>query len=139
MISSARPNWDFEVFFDNECPLCRKEIALLRRLDRRQRIQFTDITDPQFRPDSVGRTFDELMAEIHGRLPDGTMVKGVEVFRRLYAAIGLGWLVPLTRLPGISHILDWGYRVFARNRLNLTGRCHASGACDTSLRTKGTT
>ena len=33
------------------------------------------------------------MAQIHGRLPDGTWLQGVEVFRRLYAAIGFGSLV----------------------------------------------
>ena len=34
-------------------------------------------------------------------------------------------LVWLTRLPGLSHTLDLGYRLFARNRLKLTGRCTA--------------
>jgi predicted DCC family thiol-disulfide oxidoreductase YuxK len=45
------------------------------------------------------------------------------VFRRLYAAVGFGPLVVLTRLPGISHLLEVAYRVFARNRLRWTGRC----------------
>lgn len=29
---------------------------------------------------------------IHAVLPDGSTVKGVEVFRRVYDAIGLGWV-----------------------------------------------
>lgn len=29
---------------------------------------------------------------IHAVLPDGSTVKGVEVFRRVYEAIGLGWV-----------------------------------------------
>lgn len=49
----------------------------------------------------------------------------IEVFRRLYAAVGFGPLVLLSRLPLISQLLDWGYAVFARNRLRLTGRCTA--------------
>ena len=52
---------------------------------------------------------------------------GVEVFRRLYTAIGLGPLVWATRLPIVSGLLDWGYRFFARNRLRWTGRCSDSG------------
>ncbi len=32
-----------EVFFDGECPLCMREIRMLRRLDRKDRIRFTDI------------------------------------------------------------------------------------------------
>jgi len=67
------------------------------------------------------------MAQIHGRLADGTWLRGVDVFRRLYAAIGFGPLVFLSRLPLISQVLEWGYAMFARNRLRLTGRCSANG------------
>jgi predicted DCC family thiol-disulfide oxidoreductase YuxK len=77
--------------------------------------------------------WDDLMASIHGRLPDGKIVKGVEVFRRLYAAVGFAPLVVLTRLPGISHLLDLAYRWFAKNRLRLTGRCN-DRACSTPAR-----
>jgi hypothetical protein len=69
------------------------------------------------------------MDRIHGRLPDGTVVEGVEVFRRLYAAVGFGPLVALTRLPGVSQLLDLAYHAFAKNRLRLTGRC-VDGACE---------
>lgn len=58
---------------------------------------------------------------------------GVEVFRRLYAAVGFGPLAALTRLPGVAQLLDLGYRWFAKNRLRLTGRC-ADGACELHLR-----
>ena len=54
---------------------------------------------------------------------DGTWVTGVEVFRRLYAAVGFGPVVRLTRLPLIKQMLNVGYTVFAKNRLKLTGRC----------------
>jgi predicted DCC family thiol-disulfide oxidoreductase YuxK len=33
------------VWFDGGCPLCRREIALMRRLDRRGRIDFVDVAD----------------------------------------------------------------------------------------------
>jgi predicted DCC family thiol-disulfide oxidoreductase YuxK len=76
-------------------------------------------------------------------LPDGTLVEGVEVFRRAYAAVGLGWLVAPTRWPLLRPLADAAYRWFARNRLRLTGRgevcnadrcaVHAPGAGDPSL------
>jgi len=69
------------------------------------------------------------MAQIHGRLPDGTWIRGVEVFRRLYSAVGWGWLVAVTRWPGIAQLMELGYRIFTRNRLRLTGRC--TDACQT--------
>ena len=117
--------FDVEVFFDGACPLCRREMAVVRRWDRRQRIRFTDIADPTFRASDVGKTHEDLMAQMHGRLPDGTLIRGVEVFRRLYAAVGFGPLVALSRLPLLSQILDLGYVVFARHRLKFTGRCTA--------------
>lgn len=125
--AAPRPAWEFEVFYDGGCPLCLREISLLRRWDRRQRIRFTDIDRPDFDAAALDKTYDQLMAEIHGRLPDGTWVVGVEVFRKLYAAAGFGGVVAVSRWPGIRSALDWGYERFARNRLRLTGRC--AGTC----------
>nr|WRX36686.1 hypothetical protein [uncultured bacterium] len=121
-------NHTVEVFFDGECPLCMREIRLLRWLDRKHRICFTDIAAPDFQATEFGKTRDDFMEEIHGRLPDengnaGHWIIGVEVCRQLYAAVGCGWLVWATRLPVISNFLNFGYRVFAKNRLRLTGRC----------------
>jgi predicted DCC family thiol-disulfide oxidoreductase YuxK len=122
------PDWEVEVFFDGDCPLCKREIKMLQMLDRRRRIRFTDIADPEFDAEQVGVSWDDLMGEIHGRLPDGTWVRGVEVFRRLYGAIGWKPLVWLSRLPILSPLLDRAYRLFARNRLKWTGRCSADGS-----------
>ncbi|WP_339733460.1 DUF393 domain-containing protein [uncultured Gimesia sp.] len=127
---------EVEVFFDGACPLCRKEINMIRRLDRRHKVIFTDISAPQFELDAYGKSREQLMEEIHARLPDGTWVTGVEVFRKLYSAIGFSWLVFPTRLPGVSHFLDLAYRVFAKNRLKLTGRCHGNSSCEISSQTK---
>ena len=117
--------YDLEVFYDGACPLCLREVNWLRRRDRRGKFRFTDISASDFQAAAVGKTEEELMARIHGRLSDGTWLQGVEVFRRLYAAIGFGPLVFLSRLPLISQLLNWGYALFARNRLRLTGRCTA--------------
>ena len=116
-------DWRVEVFFDGDCPICVREINLLRALDRRDRIRFSDIAEPGFDPTAAGSTYERLMERIHGRLRDGTMIEGVEVFRQLYGAIGLGWLVPLTRLPVIAQLLEVAYEIFADNRLRWTGRC----------------
>ena len=120
---------EVEVFFDGDCPLCRREIQFLVRHDRKNRIRFTDIAEPDFDATRYGMTQGDFMARIRGRLADGSFIEGVEVFRRLYAAVGFGWLVALTRVPGMSHLLDIGYGWFAEHRLRLTGRCE-DGVCD---------
>lgn len=120
-MSTART---LEIFFDGECPLCRREVTLLERLDRRGRLVMTDIAAPGFDARAAtGLDFATLMGRIHGRaLPSGEILEGVEVFRRAYAAIGLGPLVALSRLWPISALLDVGYAWFAKNRLAWTGR-----------------
>ena len=127
-MSTTTSDIELEVFFDGDCPLCTKEINFVRRLDRKARLLFTDIAAPGFDAASIGRTHDDLMARIQARTADGSFIDGVEVFRRMYAAVGLSPLVALTRLPGITQLLDASYRWFAKNRLRLTGRCD-EGTC----------
>ncbi len=118
-----------EVFYDGACPLCMREIRALRARDRDEKIQFTDIAAPAFDASQYGTTQAELMARIRGRLPGGAWIEGVEVFRQLWGAVGFRRLVALSRLWGISGALDLAYRLFARNRLRLTGRCAPDGSC----------
>ena len=126
--------FEIEILYDGECPLCSREVAALRRLDRgRGRLRFADIAAPGFAPARYGRSRAELMARIHAALPDGSLVEGVEVFRRAYGAVGLGWLLAPTRWPGVRRLADAAYRWFARNRLRLTGR---GEACACELRSR---
>lgn len=106
----------FEVFYDEQCPLCRKEIRFIRRRDTNTRLKLTDISDPDFDPTSTKRSLDELMREIHGRYPDGTLVTGVEVFREIYQRIGLGIAVVPTRWFGVRWCMDQMYSLFASRR-----------------------
>jgi predicted DCC family thiol-disulfide oxidoreductase YuxK len=118
----------FEVFYDGDCPLCMREINMIMRKDVEHKIRFTNIADPGFKPEELGMSWERLMKKIHGRMPDGTFIEGVEVFRQLYAAIGFERLVGLSRAPGIAQVLQFGYSVFAKNRLRFTGRC--TDACE---------
>lgn len=117
---------EFEVFYDGACPLCTREVRWLRRRDWPGRITFSDIAGPGFDAAALGVSPQMLMARIHGRLPDGSWVVGVDVFRHLYRLVGLGPLVAFSELPGVSHLLDVAYGWFARHRLRLTGRCDSS-------------
>jgi predicted DCC family thiol-disulfide oxidoreductase YuxK len=125
-------NWEVEVFFDGECPLCKREIDMIRRRDVNHKILFTDITDETFAPRAIGKSIVELMSQIHGRLPNGELIVGPEVFRKLYSAIGFSRVVRLSRVAGISHMLEVGYRFFARYRLRLTGRQCVDRSCEIS-------
>jgi predicted DCC family thiol-disulfide oxidoreductase YuxK len=123
MSEPAAQDWEIRVLYDGECPLCAREVRLLRRLDDgRGRIDLEDLAAPGFDPGRYGLTREEVEARIHGVLPDGRVVEGVEVFARAYRAVGWRWVDTLARWPGLRWILDRLYVVFARNRLRLTGR-----------------
>lgn len=119
MVSPAQ----IRILFDGECPLCRREVSMLQRIDRgRGRVGFEDIAGADFDASRYGLETRAVHERIHGVLADGGVVEGVEVFRRAYAAIGLGWLVAPTRWPILRGLADAAYRFFARNRLAITGR-----------------
>ena len=118
----------FAIYYDGDCPLCMKEIALLRRIDRHGRARWVDITAADFRAPE-DKPLHELMARIHGRTGDGRWVEGMEAFRGLYREIGWGWVMAPTAWPGLRSVFDAMYRWFAANRLKLTGRTDCLDAC----------
>ena len=121
--------WRFRVFFDGDCPLCRREIDLVRRLDAGAgRIDLVDLAAPDFEAEAFGLDQATIEARIHGMRPDGTVVEGVDVFVELYEALDRGWVVRIARVGLVRAVLDRLYTWFARNRLRLTGR--APRTCD---------
>lgn len=117
------PTRPLTVYFDGACPLCTREVNMIRRRALNGDISFVDIAASSFSATDVGISHSRLMAEIHGRLPDGELIRGVEVFRQMYARIGYAAPVTVSRIWGIRHLLELAYRIWAKNRLRLTGRC----------------
>ena len=108
---------ELTIWFDGACPLCRREIALMRRLDRRGAIRFVDV--------AAGAPADcpvdpaELLARFHAR-ENGRILSGAEAFAAMWRAIPL--LRPLgllARNPIMLALIDCGYRAFLRIRPRL--------------------
>ena len=95
---------------------------LARRDARQRRVWFTNIASKDFSAAAWGKTQAQFMARIQAQTSDGAWIDGVEVFRQLYAAVGLGGLLAFTRLPGINYLAERAYDLFAKNRLRITGR-----------------
>ncbi len=126
------PEFEFEVFYDGECPLCKAEIDLLRKWDRDRAIRFTDFTHSDFDLISVGKSYNELMSQIHGRTKEGQLVIGADVFRELYRLVGLGWLVQISEIPGMRQLTNLGYVIFARVRKFVYRKRCDAGSCGVS-------
>ena len=107
---SAHP---LTVWFDGACPLCTREIALMRRLDRAGRIDFVDVAQP-----GASCPIDPalLLARFHAR-EQGVLLSGAAAFAAMWRAIPL--LRPLGLLPRNRHVLsvlEWAYVRFLRVR-----------------------
>ena len=122
--SSAQPTWKIKLLYDGECPLCVREVNFLTRKDaERGIIKFVDIASLDYDPqDNGGIDFATAMGLIHGVLPDGTIIKNVEVFRQVYEQLGLGWVYAITKIRVIGAIAVRLYGIWADWRLQLTGR-----------------
>lgn len=92
---------DVLVWYDGGCPLCRREIALMRRLDRRGAISFVDVdrTDGACPIDRA-----QLLRRFHA-WENGEIVSGAAAFAAMWRAI------PVLRPLGL----------LARNRTVLAG------------------
>jgi predicted DCC family thiol-disulfide oxidoreductase YuxK len=104
------------VWHDGACPLCRREIALMRRLDQRGAIHFVDVvSDDAYCPiDRVA-----LLARFHAR-EDGQMLSGAAAFAAMWRAIPL--LRPLGLAARNAHVLallEWAYLRFLSARPTL--------------------
>lgn len=106
------------LYYDSRCPLCNAEMTNLRLRDRAGLLRFADVWSPGF-AGPPGATHEELLTVIHGTTADGRVLRGVEVFRRAYEAVGLGWVTAATRLPLVGALADRLYPVLARNRYRL--------------------
>lgn len=104
------------LFFDGACPLCRREIALMRRLDRRGRLAFENVADDDA-PISCPIDRRELLAKFHARLPNGEIVSGARAFCEAYGVVPyLSWAKALGRFTPSRWLLDRLYLGFLRIR-----------------------
>lgn len=118
------PTWQVTLLYDGLCPLCLREVEGLRRRDGgRGVVLFVDVAEDSYDPAAHGGvSFEAAMGTIHGVLADGTVVSGIEVFRRVYEVLGLGWVYGVTRIAWVGRLADWVYGFWAERRLVLTGR-----------------
>ena len=112
-MNTATANPEVTVWYDGECPLCLREIALMRRLDRRDAIRFVAIQDGQDCP--LDRA--TLMERFHAREDGRPIVSGAAAFAAMWRAIPvLRPLGLLARFRPVLWVLERLYRGFLRIR-----------------------
>ena len=123
------------VFYDGGCPLCRREIAHYRRIDREQRLRWVDAPGEPGILATHGLSLDEAMAELHVLDATGNWQRGIDAFLVIWQQLPVyRWLAKLVRIPGLRPTLVFLYHHFAAWRYR--HRCE-TGGCSTGSRTRG--
>lgn len=113
------------VWYDAACPLCAREMALMRRLVPAGRVAFVDVSAPD-----AACPIDRaaLLARFHAREAGGPLLSGAAAFAALWRQAPL--LRPLgllARSPAILGALERLYRAFLRVRPRLQRLAGGSG------------
>ena len=111
------------VFYDGRCPWCRRLIrrqshTLIRRCFLAAPLQRGWVQQ------RLGLPPDELLKEMRVLTAGGRVIGGAEA--AVYLARRIWWARPLyavSRIPGAMRPLGALYRLIARNRYCLSGRC----------------
>jgi predicted DCC family thiol-disulfide oxidoreductase YuxK len=106
------------VMFDGACPLCRREIGVYQSLAPLEAVAWLDVSK-----DTAGLSPVEqarYMVRFHVRLKDGRLLSGAAAFVALWLVMpGWHWLGRIGRLPGVTPLLELGYRGFLHLRPHL--------------------
>ncbi|RVU86558.1 DUF393 domain-containing protein [Leucothrix sargassi] len=112
------------VYHDGECPLCRKEIALMQKIDTSKAIRWVDINKDSQALKEAGITFEQAMDRIHVADESQQMHTGVAGFMKAWAHLPYyRRIVPVIKhTPFLLPVMERVYNFFAKHRLRLTGR-----------------
>lgn len=105
------------MLFDGGCPLCSKEVAHYRRLDKQDKVEWADIhADPTIL-EQYDIAYLAAMKHLHVIDLNGSVVIGAPAFAVVWAQLpGYRFLAHVTALPGVLPVLDRLYRWFADKR-----------------------
>lgn len=101
------------VYFDGECPVCSREIAMYRRQPGADAMNWVDVA--RCKPSDLGADLsrDDALARLHLRRVDGSLVSGAQAFTQMWKNLPRwAWLGKLAgTAPGLW-MLEAAYRVF---------------------------
>ncbi len=111
------------LIYDGACGVCRRTVAVLRRLDVLGRVEFLDaLSDwPRIQAANPSLSQEECLATMHVVTADGRIEKGYDAYRALSWSLPLLWpIAPLLYAPGVPVL---GRRIYAA----VSARRHRAG------------
>ena len=124
---------ELTVFFDGDCPLCRREIEFYKRRRGAERISWCDVSQAADTSLAPGLDKEVALARFHVQTGEGELKDGGDAFRALWRALPLFRPFALVLgLPGLRSLLNFAYDRFLafRPRLQRLASPCDGDACD---------
>lgn len=118
MTTIPTPTAAISVFFDNDCAICRREIAFCKTLDKDRRIEWIDLRSQRQLAAERGVDFAAAMELLHVQDADGNLHIGLAGHLLMWSYLpGYRHLARLLRKhPRLAALCDRYYRLFTRLR-----------------------
>jgi predicted DCC family thiol-disulfide oxidoreductase YuxK len=108
------------VFHDGSCPLCRREIALARKMA--EGVDFVDVSRAGTSDVAPGLPGNVAMQRFHVRRADGATLSGAAAFIEMWSHVPrLRWISPIGRRRWLVWLLDRIYGLFLHLRPAISG------------------
>lgn len=123
-----------QLYFDGSCPLCAKEIAMLKKYADKE-IEFIDIhimghetTGSKLNKKELVDipTKESLLKVLHLRQATGSWLTGLDANVHIWSNTRYGKLLAILRWPLIRQVADAAYNLWARKRYEKRYDC---GTC----------
>ena len=123
---------EISVYYDGACHLCSREIDIYKNKDKNHKIEFIDISDPNFTLDTDAVSMDDIHKYFHVKTKNNEWLQGVDAFHKIWEELDI--FKPLQALSNnqiTRPFMDFGYTLFTKARPYLprkkgceTGTCH---------------
>jgi predicted DCC family thiol-disulfide oxidoreductase YuxK len=115
------------LYYDGACPLCRREINIVRRLT--QHVDFVDVH--QLSEAEIPASFSRpaLLRDLHLLDRSGQWHIGLAANVGLWQRTRFGFIWRILQWPVIHPLAQWGYRWWADRRFTKMGYCADSVSC----------
>lgn len=112
-------NVQYRIFYDNECPICIREMALVREQNRSGSLETVPVQGNEALLAAYGIDRTAAMTLLHVVDHSGRVIAGMPALRIMYRECDGRPLTRIWNWPLLRSLSDWGYLLFARYRYYL--------------------